>query len=305
MTDTRRACTALLVATCLVAAAASASAGKGPASDDVPDGGPVKEKPTFGGMVDDLKPIEHGKGPFYGLRVNSMDLAGDARRVAAFDYECEGFLPGEDKQTYQVVRTAWKGPITPNASCDEVLAAALPKDAAVKYAGRLVTTRWIRDVGPTGTPVGGFVGRLEVLVGRTDVDADSEDAKLVPLLQFHVIGTQGLRPHRGDPDDAEASAEARCGAPLHDEGFYRGGFDKRSLKALAARFSDSNVGNRLVKTLAEAQIVGTFEGRLHLGASESEKAYDFAALDKAGWWFDGVMGWKCRPPKDKPSTTPK
>lgn len=302
MREMKRAWTSLVVATSLVVGASAASAGKGGPADDVPDGGPVKEKPTFGGSVDDLKPIENGKGPFYGLRVNSMDLRADARRVACFDYECEGLLPAEGKQAYQLVRTAWKGPVAPNASCDEILAAALPKDAAVVYAGRMVTTRWIRDVGPAGTPVGGFVGRLEVLVARTDVAADSADAVPVPLLQFRLIGTQGLRPQKGDPDDAAASADARCNAPLHDEGFYQGGFDRRALKALVGRFGDSDAAMRVFKMLGEAQIIGTFEGSLHLGASDSTKAFDFCALDKGGWWFDGVAGWRCRPPKDKPET---
>lgn len=245
----------------------------------------------FGDAADGLRAIDGDRGPFYGLRVNSMNLAAEASNVASFEYAIRGVLPGEGAERYQLVRTIWRGEATAASALDEVLGIALPAGVNVRYPARMTTTRWIRDVGPNGrTPVGGFVGDLAIGVTR----ADANDPNPVPLFALRVIGTQGLRPMRGDPTDATYSPEDRCAAPLHDEGFYQGGFDRRGL-SLVARAAQSAGGDvQHYRTLLNSRIVGTFEGRLELAPYADPRPDRFAHLAKGGWWFDGLLGWKAK-----------
>jgi hypothetical protein len=269
----------------MVAGTAFAAGGAG--SD-----GSVKAPQLRGGLGDpsDATHVVDGdRGPFYGLRVNSMNFAADAKNVANFEYTIAGFLPGDGRETYQLVRTAWRGDVTRNMDCDEVLGLAFPAGASLRYVGRMVTTRWIRDVGPNGkTPVGGFVGEFSVAVTR----GDTADAPVLPLLALRVIGTQGLRPMRGDPTDPTYSPMDRCSAPLHDEGFYQGGFDHRTLTVLAKGAQDAGNSLKPYRALWNTRIIGTFEGRLDLAPTADPLAYRFGALSKGAWWFDGLMGWK-------------
>ena len=245
----------------------------------------------LGDPADSVRKIDRKRGPFYGLRVNSMDLAAEATRIACFEYACDGLLPGEGAQKYQVVRSAWRGEITPNTACDEVLGAALAPGANVRYPAHMITTRWIRDVGPNGrTPVGGFVGELAISVAR----GEGADAVKLPLIALRVIGTQGLRPGRGDPDDLLTSNMERCSAPRHDEGSYHGGFDRRGLAFLANAAQEAGGDVEHFRTLANSRIVGTFEGQLSIDDTADARPDRFCNLTKGQWWFDGLLGWRCK-----------
>jgi len=252
----------------------------------------------FGDHSDVRRVPSDRRGPFYGLRVNSMDVAADAMNLAWFEYTCDGLTPSEPRRRYQLVRTAYLGDVTPDADCDEILRVVVPPDAKVRYEARMITTRWVRDIGPNGvTPVGGFLGEMNVSVTRGDLAP-------VPIFSARLAGTQGLRPHRGDASDATAVPGDRCSSPLHDEGFYSGGFDKRGLTVLAK--ASQNSGGAPVSTfrkLLNARILGTFEGRLELEPSLSADArpYRFGRIAKAAWWFDGVVGWKRHPAEKKPA----
>lgn len=282
---------ALLVTGTALAAGVAAPAQ--PANDAEDDGGPI-DPPTRGGFcdaADAVRPIRRDKGPFFGLRVNSMDLRAEAKRVACLEYACHDLLPGEGSRRYQLVRNVWRGGVAPNEHCDETLAAPLPEGADVRYEAFLRTTRWVRDTGPNGeTPVGGFVGEMKIDAAR----GSGEDTLRLPLVELRLIGTQGLRPGRGDPMDALASSDKRCSAPLHEEGFYQGGFDRRGLAFLArvAQLQGGDVAP--FRALAGARIVGTFEGQLTLGEADDARPYRFEDLASGVWWFDGLLGWRCR-----------
>lgn len=269
---------AMVTGTALAAGGASDAAG-------------VKAPPARGGLgdpADAARVVDADRGPFYGIRVNAMDLRADAKRVACFEYAIAGILPGEGAERYQLVRTAWRGDVTRDADCDEVLGLPFPAEAAVRYVGRMVTTRWIRDVGPNGkTPVGGFVGELAVDVTR----GDSADAPVLPLLALRVIGTQGLRPSRGDEFGI---AGDRCSAPPHDEGFYQGGYDRRTLTVLARVAQDAGRPVETFRILANARIVGTFEGELTLDPTMDPRPNRFCALSSGTWSFGGLLGWRAK-----------
>jgi hypothetical protein len=249
----------------------------------------------FGDHADSRRVPTWRRGPFYGLRVNSMDVAAEAMNLAWFEYGCEGLTPSEPRRRYQLIRTAYLGEVTPDEHCDEILRTVVPPSANVEYQARMITTRWVRDIGPNGvTPVGGFLGDMSVSVKRTDLAP-------VPIFNARLAGTQGLRPRRGDATDAVAAADDRCSAPLHDEGYYFGSFDRRGLTRLA--LVSQNAGGAPVSTfrkLLNARILGTFEGRLELEPSTDVRPYRFGRIAKADWWFDGLVGWKRRP-ADEPS----
>jgi hypothetical protein len=171
----------------------------------------------------------------------------------------------------------------------------------VSYRAITITTRWIRDVGPNGrTPVGGFIGRM-------DIDAlvrigDSQG--YLPYLDFGLIGTQGLRPRRGDPDAAADENETtRCDAAFHDEGYYDGHFDRRGLKRLLGVVGDDPIAIARLRRLASTRIVGTFEGRTRLD-EDREGLYDFCELDEVVWWMDGIAGHRCKKPPEVNDRTP-
>jgi hypothetical protein len=253
----------------------------------------------FGASADGNRPIDAVNGPFYGLRVNSMDFTADAKRVAEFDYTLAGFLPGDADQHYQLVRTVWSGDVARDANCDEMLGLPFPADASVRFLGRMTTTRWIRDLGPNGkTPVGGFVGDFDV-----DVTRAGAETVVVPLLSLRVIGTQGLRPAMADPTLSTSGDTDRCSSPLHDEGFYQGVFARRTLFVLAKAAQASGDSFATYRQLANARIVGTFEGTLQLDPTADPRPYRFGALSKGTWNFDGVLGWRGRR-TDVPAPTP-
>lgn len=281
------------VAALLVTGTALAAGAAAPAQNAQDDGGTI-DAPTrggFGDAADAVRPIRTDRGPFFGLRVNSMDLRAEAKRVACLEYACQGLLPGDGSKRYQLVRNVWRGEVAPNASCDETLAAPLPAGADVRYEAFVRTTRWVRDVGPNGeTPVGGFVGEMQIDAARGTGDS----AIRLPLVDLRLIGTQGLQPGRGDPTTVLAASDKRCSAPLHEEGFYQGGFDRRGL-ALLARVAHEQGGSiEPFRMLAGARIVGTFEGQLTLGPSDDTRPYRFCDLASGVWWFDGLLGWRCR-----------
>jgi len=245
----------------------------------------------FGDPADLRRVPPWRRGPAYGLRVNSMDVEAKALNLAWFDYACDGLSPDEGSRRYQLVRTAYLGAVTPDKDCDEILRFVVPPDAAVRYEARMITTRWVRDVGPNGvTPVGGFLGEMSVSVTRGGLAP-------VPIFNVRLAGTQGLRPQRADPTDSTVVPGDRCSAPLHDEGFYAGGFDRRGLTRLA--HASQNAGGpppEAFRKLLNARVLGTFEGRLELSPSTEARPYRFARIDKAAWWFDGLVGWRCKAP---------
>src|SRR5262245_35105703 len=78
------------------------------------------------------RPIHPTNGPWFALRVNSMDVAAEAENLAAFEYACHGFAPGEDAKKYVLVRTYYKGSVAPS-ECDELLSILLPEGATARY----------------------------------------------------------------------------------------------------------------------------------------------------------------------------
>ena len=294
MSSMRRWASSAVAAGVLVAGTAFAAGG---ASVTVDAGADVDARVHRGGFGDpaDLRRVPPWRrGPEYGLRVNSMDVAADAMNLAWFEYACEGLAPGEGSRRYQLVRTAYLGAVTPDKDCDEILRFVVPPDASVRYEARMITTRWVRDVGPNGvTPVGGFLGVMNVSVTRGD---------LAPVSIFNVrlAGTQGLRPQRGDPTDSTVVDGDRCAAPLHDEGVYAGGFDRRGLTRLARVSQDAGgAPPQAFRKLLNSRILGTFEGRLELAPTADVRPYRFGHIAKAAWWFDGLVGWRCTDAADQ------
>ena len=282
------------LAALLVTGTALAAGAAEPAGNVQDDGGRI-DPPTRGGFCDEadaVRPIRSDRGPFFGIRVNSMDLRAEAKRVACLEYACQGLLPGDGSQRYQLVRNVWRGGVAKNEDCDEVLAAPLPEGADVRYEAFLRTTRWVRDHGPNGeTPVGGFVGEMQIDAAR----GTGDQTLRLPLVDLRLIGTQGLRPGRGDPSEAVlAASDKRCGAPLHEEGFYQGGFDRRGLTFLARIAHEQGGSIEPYRALAGARIVGTFEGQLTLAPTDDVRPYRFCNLESGVWWFDGLLGWRCR-----------
>ena len=282
------------LAALLVTGTALAAGAADPAQNVKDEGGPI-DAPTRGGFcdaADAVRTIRPDKGPFFGIRVNSMDVRAEAKRVACLEYACRGLLPGDGSKRYQLVRNVWRGGVTPDAGCDETLAAPLPEGADVRYEAFLRTTRWVRDVGGNGeTPVGGFVGEMQIDAAR----GTGADTLRLPLVALRLIGTQGLRPGRGDPaENVLAAQDKRCSAPLHEEGFYQGGFDRRGLAFLARLAHEQGGSIEPFRMLAGARIVGTFEGQLTLDPTADVRPYRFCNLESAVWWFDGLLGWRCR-----------
>ncbi len=163
------------------------------------------------------------------------------------------------------------------------------------------TTRWIRDVGPNArTPVGGFVGRMDI----DAVIAVGDGEGVLPYLDFGIIGTQGLRPRRADPEATEATDEtSRCDAPFHDEGYYDGRFDRRGLRRLAGLVKGDELAIARLRRLAQTRFIGTFEGRTFLD-DDRVREFDFCELDRVVWWMDGIAGFRCKRPPDVADESP-
>ena len=246
------------------------------------------------------RPIHPRNGPYFALRVNSMDVAAEAENLAAFEYQCS-FFPGRDPEKYDLVRTLYKGSVTPS-ECDEILSLLVPAGAEARYHARMGTTRWIRREGPMKTPIGGFVGRLEV--SATMTLATTETLSEIPILDLRVAGTTGLRPMRGNPDDPTALAEGRCTAPRHDEGWYLGGFNRSTLIRVLARADNDPARIAFVRTLARTLVGGTFEGSIGIDPDATER-WDYSKIAKAAWWFDGLAAADCRPHRDRPTPEPR
>ncbi len=266
----------------------------------VPEAEAAPGKALFARDSDNDRALHPRRGPFFGLRVNSMDVESNARVLACFRYRCPPLAPDGAPDEYQVVRSAQVDLDVKIGECDEVLGRALG-DRAISYRATTITTRWIRTVGPNGrTPVGGFIGRM-------DIDAlvrIGDHTGYLPYLDFRLIGTQGLRPHRGDPEaEPDARETTRCDAAFHDEGYYEGQFDRRGLRRLLGVVDGSALAIARLRRLASARIVGTFEGRTQLDESAASE-FDFCKLDSVAWWMDGIAGYRCRKPPEVSDESP-
>jgi len=240
----------------------------------------------FDGRDQDRK-VDERRGPFYGLRVHSMDAGGDATNVACFEYSCEGLRPDESPVRYDLVRTVYKVRVAPT-DCDEVFGLPLPPAADVRgWRGVLGQTRWMRRHGPGATPIGGFVGRMFIaaVVGESERE--------IPAFDIRMAGTTGLRPMRGDPDDASARDDGRCTAPKHDEGWYVGRVDRRALLLFAKEHGDREGVLPMLRKIDQSALAGTFEGHLDVHVA-NDGTVDYCDIQRGAWWFDGLLAWKCR-----------
>lgn len=254
----------------------------------------------FARESDNDRDLHVRRGPFFGLRVNSMDVDSDALVFAAFRYRCPALAPDGSPDRYHVIRSIQVDLDVEVGDCDELLGRALG-DRALSYRAITTTTRWIRDVGPNGrTPVGGFIGRMDIDALVRVGDAEG----YLPYLDFGLIGTQGLRPRRGDatttPDENEST---RCDAVFHDEGYFDGRFDRRGLRRLLNAVDGDPLSVARLRRLAETRIVGTFEGRTFLDQG-GQGPFDFRELDRVVWWMDGIAGYRCRTPPDVTNDSP-
>lgn len=240
-------------------------------------------------MLDDrthARPIDGERGPFFALRCHSMDVRGTSENAGCFEYACRDLVTGE-WETYDLVRTLTRGAAAPT-DCDEVLS-LLPVGAPIVAA--MGQTRWMRRHGPADTPFGGFLGDL---VLAHDVGGD---LRKHVFLSFKIAGTTGLRPMRGNAEDATLLDEDRCRAPKHDEGWYVGNWNRDVLRAIARRVAESDAEGserllRILRTLDRSVVMGTFEGRLAIEPDE-ESRLDYCNASGGAWWFDGVMGYEC------------
>jgi hypothetical protein len=252
---------------------------------------------AFFDVRDHLRPVDPVRGPFFGLRVHSMDVGGEAENLACFEYACDGLRPGSPAEKYELVRTAYKVRVAPG-ECDEVMKLPLAPTIDVQgWRGRMGQTRWMRREGPGGTPVGGFVGRLVIaaLVGAGQRE--------LPVFDIALAGTTGLRPMRGDPDDTTAVAEGRCTAPRRDEGWYVGRIDRRALFLYARELGDERGVIQMLRRIDRGLLAGNFEGRLGISAAD-DRSIDYSKIEKGAWWFDGLFAWKCRHPHPDPAPEP-
>ncbi len=240
--------------------------------------------------ADNDRSVHPVRGPFFGLRVNSMDIGGEVKVSACFDYKCAGLHPASTPQPYHLVRSGHVDNNVQTTDCDEVLRRAFG-DRELRFRAVTRTTRWIRDVGPNGvTPVGAFIG-------HTSIDAvfknDNDVTVRVPYMSFRLVGTQGLRPHRGSPDfDPDLNEDSRCHAPFHDEGYYQGGLNLRGVARLLRELKNDRAAVEILRRLRKSVIAGTFEGGIRLKAGRDD-TYDFCELTEVKWWFDGVLGYAC------------
>ena len=249
---------------------------------------------SFANESDNTRPVSDTRGPFFGLRVNSMDVGAAVKVVACYDYRCPGIQPSTS-ETYQLVRSVQADRELTTNQCDEVFGPIT--DESIRYRVQASTTRWIRDIGPNGvTPVGGWIGRMRIVAV---VQGCEDSVHRSVLFDAGLIGTQGLRPRRGDttvtPDESD-----RCSAPFHDEGYYQAAPHKPGLRLLKKHFEDDDVALAHLDAISKSLIVGTFEGRLGVDADAADP-FDFCQLRKVGWWFDGVMAYRCRMPNTDPA----
>ena len=133
------------------------------------------------------------------------------------------------------------------------------------------------------------------LLGRLAVEAIVNDVgRGIPVFDFHLAGTTGLRPMRGDPDDTSARTdEDRCTAPRHDEGWYVGRVERKALVAFAKELGDVDGVIKMLRTLDRSVLAGTFEGHLAI-TPDAESRLDYCDIEKGAWWFDGLLAWDAR-----------
>jgi hypothetical protein len=244
-------------------------------------------------QIDPERPIDAKRGPFFGLRVNSMDVAGQARTLACYEYVCAGLLPRDEPESYQFVRHAFRHAGLQPLACDEILPVAFVGHD-VRYSADVLTSRWIRKRGPSGTPIGGFVGKLYVNATLPVQDGDAERTVTIPFMDLTLIGTTGMRPGRSSTADDPDAVTDRCDVPLHDEGWYQGRFHVPGLRKIEKLVRpDSAAHIRILRRLAGSVVAGSFEGRLALAPSSSDES-DHCDLAGARWWFDGLLGYSCR-----------
>ncbi len=250
---------------------------------------------SFANERDNTRPVDDTRGPFFGLRVNSMDVGAAVKVVSCWDYRCPGIQPGTS-ETYQFVRSIQVDRELSTTQCDEIFGPIT--DEGVRYRVQADTSRWIRDIGPNGiTPVGGWIGRMRIVAV---VQGCEDSVHRAVLFDVGLIGTQGLRPRRGITPVVDTAEAGRCSAPFHDEGYYQGSPHKPGLRLLNKYFGDDTVAIAHLKTISESVLIGTFEGRLGVDADAADP-FDFCQLRKVGWWFDGVMGYRCRMPNTDPA----
>lgn len=258
----------------------------------------AEARPDRGGdytsRSDNARALHDRRGPFFGLRMNSFDVNSDKLRVVAcFRYRCAPIrddAPGVGSR-YTVLREHHFDEDVNVTDCDEVLRRAFA-GREVRFAALVSSTRWIRDVGPNGkTPIGGFLADMTLYATFA---AGDTGRVTFPMLDFWMVGTQGMRPRRGDPaTDADPGETTRCDAPFHDEGWYTGRVNRKGVKKLIRMFGDDNVLVNRLRRLHASVIAGTFEGGTRL--RDDSAPYDFCNLAAVAWWFDGLVGYRCRP----------
>ena len=237
------------------------------------------------------KSLHHRRGPFFGLRVNSFDVDAEAKVTGCYTYKCPPIVDDGPRTRYHVVRSIQKDDDVRVTDCDEVLIRAFG-GREVSFSAFVRSVRWIRDIGPNGrTPVGGFLARMDL---DATFAAGPGGSVTFGMLDYSIIGTQGLRPRRGDVSTTpDADETSRCDAPFHDEGYYEARVDRKGARLIQRLFGDDNVLIRRLKRLNKSVIVGTLEGRTDI-RDDSRGPYDFCALNRVTWWFDGLVGYRCR-----------
>lgn len=275
----------LVVSAAAVAAVAqsAAHAGTRSASDAAPAG-----TRRFFDTQAHVRPLDLRRGPFFGLRVHSLDVGGNAETLSAYEYVAEALRPGAPRERYDLVRTLYRVNVAAT-SCDEVMGLPLPASADVRaWKGWMGQTRWMRRDGPADSPVGGFVGRLQIAAAVGPLERE------IGVLDVTLAGTTGMRPMRGDPDDATTRDEGRCTAPRHDEGWYVGRVDRKALLAWAREAGEDAEVVRRLRVLERSVLAGTFEGRLDASAGENGRV-DYGTITAGRWWFDGLLAWEVVP----------
>ena len=252
-------------------------------------------------QLDTDRDLRTDRGPFFGLRVNSMDVRGQARTISCLDYSCPGIRPGSPLENYQLVRHAFLDVDVAQLLCDEILVETF-RGHDVTYAAYLVTTRWMRRQGPSDTPIGGFVGQMKIYASFVAPAGAVDRSFRVHLITTGLVGTTGMKPGLGEGRD-------RCDTPLHDEGYYQGYFEKKGLRKIQRALELTDGAHlRVLKVLAGVIIAGTFEGEIEI-ADDSQDPLDYCNIAAEGFRFDGLIAYKCKPsrpvtdrvpPEDRP-----
>ena len=242
--------------------------------------------------LDQDRAIRSDRGPFFGLRVNSMDVRGEAITLACIEYRCSGLLPDEPLRRYQMVRHGYRDAPIRALDCDEILPAVFVGHTA-HYRAQVITTRWMRMQGPSGSPIGGFLGvaRIDAIL---EPDETLDRRVRIPFIDLGLIGTTGMRPGRSHDAADSDLVNDRCDTPFHDEGYYQGSFNRKGLRKIQ-RLVNDDCGDRIrvLRKLAGAVVAGTFEGR-HVLRIDDPNSRDYCEIGESAWWFDGLLGHRCK-----------